>query len=63
MGKNLQALKDAGAVDPDAADALRAEVVAKIEAFSEEEIKTIIKFKKQISGNTPWEPEDDGSIL
>ena len=63
MGKNLQKLKDAGAVDPDAADALKPEVVAKIENFTEQEIATIIKFKKQISGDTPWEPADDGSIL
>ena len=63
MGQNLQRLKDKGAVDPEAADNLDPEVINKIEQFTPAEIETIIKFKLDISGTTPWEPKRDGSIL
>jgi hypothetical protein len=63
MGKNLNRLVKEKIVDPDAAKALRKKVVADIEALSEGEIDTIIKFKVKISGTEPWQPDEDGSIF
>ena len=63
MGKNLDLLLEKGVIDPDAAKDLNNEIVAKVEAMTDEEIATVIKFKLEISGPEPWQPEEDGSIF
>jgi hypothetical protein len=63
MGKNLDLMVEKKIIDTDAAKALHPEVIAKIEKFTDEEIKTIIKFKLEISGTSRWAPEQDGSIF
>ena len=63
MGTKLDRLKKNGVIDPDAADALKPDVVKKVEELSDAEIDAIIKFKLNISGTDPWDPEEDGAIF
>lgn len=63
MGKNLTRLLDKKVIDPDAAKSLDKKVIDKLEKMTPEEIDTVIKFKLDISGEQPWEPDADGSIF
>ena len=63
MGKNIRKMVETGVLDADAAKLLKPEVQAKVEAMSDQEIDTIIKFKLDVSGREPWEPDEDGSIF
>jgi hypothetical protein len=63
MGKNLKRMVDEKVIDPDAANNLRPEVIAKLEKMTKEEIDTIVRFKLEISGNEMWAPDQDGSIF
>ena len=64
MGRNIRRMVDKGVLDASHALSLDVAVIAKIEAMSEEDIETIIKFKLDVAGAaTPFEPEPDGSIF
>lgn len=63
MGKNIDRMIRERALDADAATRLNADVIAKVEAFSDDEIHTIIRFHLEVSSEARWEPDQDGSIF
>ena len=59
----LQRLLNAGAIDPDAANALDANGRRRIESLTNSEVRALISSHTKLSPNNRWRPDPDGSIF
>ena len=60
---NVDRMVAAGALDPDAANALGSTAVANIESMTTAEIEALIKAHLKVSPRKRWQPDPDGSIF